>query len=463
MSLAARVGRCLSEDEVQDHLEGRLDDGARGQLLAHLDTCEACRGVVAQTARAMSIPAASTRSDARPVGGRFVLRRPVGAGGMGVVYEALDRSSGDRVALKMLHGVGDRERFLREARLLAELHHPGIVRYVAHGVDEPDAPWLAMEWLDGENLSDRLARQPLEAAESLDVVRLTAEALGAAHARGVTHRDVKPSNLFLVDRRVDGLRLLDFGVARARPGTFTDQLTRTGVVIGTIGYMAPEQARGARDVDPRADVFALGCVLYRCLSGQAAFSGESVAAILAKILYEEPAPLDELLPDAPRELVELVSRMLDKDPARRPADGDDVAARLARLGAVPALAPPTRPAPHAAITTGEQRLISVVMGREEHSLAVADTILDGPASGEDATVASTHAPAFARGGEMAVLADGSWVCLFAQGPSGYEQALAASRFALAIASSRRMAVAVAEVASRGGCPSERRSTARRRS
>src|SRR5262249_5346179 len=158
--------------------------------------------------------------------------------------------------------------FTREALVLAELMTPGIVRYVAHGVAETGALYLVMEWLDGCDLAERLKTGPMSVDESILVIRQAAAALVPAHQRGSVHRDIKPSNLFLAGGDVTELRLVDFGVARlAEAG---GPSTQTGLVIGTPGYMAPEQARGDRDVDARADVFSLGCVLFECLTGRAA-------------------------------------------------------------------------------------------------------------------------------------------------------------------------------------------------
>src|SRR5262249_51446681 len=149
-------------------------------------------------------------------------------------------------------------RFAREAKLLASMRHPNIVEYVASGQTEDGTPYLAMEWLDGEVLSARLAREPLRPKEAVDLCRYLAEALGFAHARSVVHRDIKPHNLFLVGGRLEAVKLLDFGIANlgAEPS-----MTQTGAVVGTPGYMSPEQAGAQRGIGPQADVFALGCVL----------------------------------------------------------------------------------------------------------------------------------------------------------------------------------------------------------
>jgi serine/threonine protein kinase len=183
---------------------------------------------------------------------------------MGTVYRALDRLSGAPVALKLPNAA--HARALAEADALAALDHPAIVRLVAHGFTDDGNPFLAMEWLEGEDLAARLERSPLGAADALLGARV-AGALAAAHAAGMVHRDLKPSNLFLVGGEVAAAKLVDFGIARApRAGT---RLTATGMLIGTPGYMAPEQARGDREIGPATDLFALGAVLFECLAGPA--------------------------------------------------------------------------------------------------------------------------------------------------------------------------------------------------
>src|SRR5262249_4258990 len=158
-----------------------------------------------------------------------------------------------------------------------ELHHPGIVRYVAHGFTSAEQPYLAMEWLEGEDLSVRLGHHPMTIRQTVTLAQRIADALGAAHDRGLVHRDVKPSNIFLPAGQVERAKIIDFGIVRmgrsARPST------RTGLMLGTPGYMSPEQARGMRGVDCRADIFALGCVLFQCLTGEPAFSGDDEMAV----------------------------------------------------------------------------------------------------------------------------------------------------------------------------------------
>jgi tetratricopeptide (TPR) repeat protein len=372
---------------------------------------------------------------------RFELLALAGAGGMGEVFRARDASTGELCALKVLHGrFADQERFAREARLLSELHHPGIVRYVASGA-AGGSRFLAMEWLEGEDLEALLGRRRLSTAESLELVRRAAEALGAAHARGVVHRDVKPSNLFLQDGNVTGVKLLDFGIAHARGALATRAVTHTGVALGTPGYVAPEQARGERDLDGRADVFSLGCVLFECLTGMAAFAGEHVMAILAKILLEDPPRLDEILPDAPDPLVEIVGRMLAKDRGERPRDGNDVARVLGALSLIPSLRPAAPSIRRPALTTGELRVVSVVLATREEVSPIGETLSDTPSGDTLAHDASDAllAHALAQGAPAQLLAGGSVVCVF----EGMDAAPRAARLALSFAAHGALRVALA--------------------
>jgi eukaryotic-like serine/threonine-protein kinase len=328
------------------------------------------------------------------ISSRFVVEREAGAGGMGTVYRALDRLDGARVALKMLRGEDEAhvERFGQEAAILAQLHHPGVVRYVAHGATTDGKHYLAMEWVEGETLARRLAARPLSIAEALTLLRRIAEALASAHARGMVHRDLKPDNLLLVDGDVARIKIVDFGIAW--PSREARRLTRTGTILGTSGYIAPEQISGDHRVDARLDVFALGCVFFECLIQKPAFAGSNPLAVLAKILLEEAPRARELRPDVPEALDQLISRMLAKDPAERPGDAGEIAAELARLaGPIEAqcsatiqisrsiapesgssLAPPSSQARlRSSLTWTEQRLVSLVLAGDVEALVAADT------------------------------------------------------------------------------------------
>ncbi|WP_437721977.1 protein kinase domain-containing protein [Sorangium sp. So ce861] len=261
---------------------------------------------------------------------RFVVEQLAGHGGMGAVFRARDRASQGPVAIKVLRGRADSDvaRFLRETRILREIDHPRIVRYVAHGALPSGEPYLAMEWLEGEDLAVWLTRERPSYEESLDLGIAVAEALGVLHDRGIVHRDLKPSNIFLVGGRFDGVKLLDFGLARAESST---RKTATGTLLGTVSYMAPEQARGVSDLDARADVFALGCVLFELLTGAPPFAGIQAMSVLTKILFEPAPRLADRRRTMPPELDELLARMLAKLPDDRPRNGHAAAEALLEL------------------------------------------------------------------------------------------------------------------------------------
>jgi eukaryotic-like serine/threonine-protein kinase len=306
---------------------------------------KSARGLLDAAARLPDSPAPMWIGDV--VADRFVIERPSGSGGMGSVFLATDRLDGRPVAVKVLEcgESGAVERFHREARVLAELAHPAIVKYVAHGETDAREAFLVMEWVQGDSLQKRLARGRINTEDSLIVVRRLADALAHAHSRGVVHRDVKPSNVLLAGDDPRRAMLVDFGIARV---TATRGRTRTGVVLGTVGYMAPEQARGESDTDARADVFALGCLLFECLTGEAAFGGPHELAILAKLLSGDAPRLADHRPELGGDLDALVARMLARDPAERLPDGGSVRTALGAIERAMPAAATDRRAPVAA-------------------------------------------------------------------------------------------------------------------
>jgi hypothetical protein len=249
---------------------------------------------------------------------------------MGDVYRCRDLETEGAAALKVIRKVDDHSRFRREATILAALSHAAIVRYLAHGSTERGTPYLAMEWLEGEDLAKVLTGSALPIADCIELTRRVCGGLALAHHHGFVHRDIKPSNLFLCGGRVEELKLLDFGVAHR--GFATQTSTRVGTMLGTVGYMSPEQAWGVPFPDPRDDLFSLGCVLFECLTGQPAFSGVNAVAVLESVLQVEPPDVRSVRPDVPAELAELVQQLLRKERKYRPPDSDSVVRALDAIG-----------------------------------------------------------------------------------------------------------------------------------
>ena len=349
---------------------------------------------------------------------------------MGAVYRALDRLEGVPVAVKVMSpGPGDAaERFAREGLALATLDHPAIVRYVAHGKTPDARPWLAMEWLEGEDLAERLQRTGLAIPDAVELVRRAAAALGEAHRRGIVHRDLKPSNLFLVDGDPARVKILDFGVARM--GFASMQLTRPGQVVGTPAYMAPEQARGELSVTPAADVWSLGAVLFECVAGRPPFVGEMAVAVLAKVILEEAPLLGDVAEETPAALEALVDRMLEREPSARPAGGHEVAEALADLSPeTPAVAPRRSMLPVAAAITGaEQELIAIVLAVLP-DVELAATVMP------DATLVDAPVDPRELGADVQRLADGSTMAVLRGAGQAVDLATRAARTALALAAS----------------------------
>ena len=267
----------------------------------------------------------------------------LGAGGMGIVYEAEDTRLGRKVAIKFLpdEASADAEaiqRFQREARVISNLNHPFICTLYDIGAHQ-GKQFMVMELLDGQPLKDRIARGALPLEELLELGAQMADALDAAHAQGVVHRDIKPANLFVTKRGL--LKVLDFGVAKlgaagrssdALTATMggADQLTTMGTTIGTVSYMSPEQARG-QEIDARSDLFSAGVVLYEMATGQLPFQGPTVATIFESLLTRAPTPPSELKAGLPAELDHIILKALEKDRAVRYQGAAELRADLRRL------------------------------------------------------------------------------------------------------------------------------------
>jgi len=271
----------------------------------------------------------------------YKLLEKLGEGGMGVVWKARDVRLDRLVALKLLpsgHAGNDdfRRRLVQEARAASALSHPNIVS-IYDVVQHPEVCCISMEYVSGRPLNEIIGGRPLKLGEALGYAIQIAEALAAAHRAGIVHRDLKPGNIVVGE--TGQIKVLDFGLAkltRTEPGDpnattcLMKPRTEQGTILGTVGYMSPEQAEG-RPVDARSDIFSFGSLLYELLTGRRAFSGQSNVATLAAILTGEPKPLREASPGIPPELNRIVARCLKKDPARRFQDMDDLKVTLVEV------------------------------------------------------------------------------------------------------------------------------------
>jgi tetratricopeptide (TPR) repeat protein len=361
------------------------------------------------------------------VDGRFEILALAGEGGMGRVFRAIDRTDGSLVALKVLREGPIKSdtvvRFGREVAALVRLRHPAIIRYIAHGTTNSGSAYLAMEWVKGEDLRVRIKRGRLTLSETLAVSRRLADALAYTHAEGLMHRDVKPANVLLAEGDLRRAMLIDFGLARGGD----DELTQAGTLVGTPGFLAPEQIRNEA-VLPAGDVFSLGCLVYLCLAGVSPFAASNATAVLARVLFEEPPKVASVADVAPS-LAELVDAMLKKRPEERPSMQRVLEVLLSQPEED---SPPSRgPLELPTLSQSEQRMVSVV---------VAGEALPGD---EDQTLRRVPGPAntdFVRlelasrfGAELTLLPNGALVLLLRSQGAATDIAARAAECALALA------------------------------
>lgn len=295
---------------------------------------------------------AKGKLEGRTVAGRYLVRSTLGTGGSATVYEAEDTSFGRLVALKIPHddvkpNSVPAKRLLREARASASVGHPNVCQVTEIGTMPSGSPFVVMERLVGETLRDRISAEgKLPLGDLVDVLMQLLSGLGAAHERGIIHRDVKPENIFL-SRRAGCpalVKILDFGLV-STDTTIREELTQVGMVVGTPYYLAPEQVRGVRDFDPRVDLYACGVVLYEAGTGRRPFTAANVAALFREILSANPVPFAELRRDAPPGLLDVIRRAMAPSPTARFGSVGEFQLALSRVKVPPPTAAPIAPFP----------------------------------------------------------------------------------------------------------------------
>jgi serine/threonine-protein kinase len=276
--------------------------------------------------------------------GKYRVEKLLGEGGMGWVVVATHLQLEQRVALKFMHAVHSAEhpdavaRFIREARAAARIHSEHVARVSDVGTLDNGAPYLVMEYLEGQDLEALLqSRRPIPLVLAVEYAMQACEGLAEAHAAGIVHRDLKPANLFLA-RRSDGtvrVKLLDFGISKLAPlmgGTPDVGMTSTQALMGSPLYMSPEQLRSSKNVDRRADIWSMGVILYEMFGGRSPFEADTLPEVCARIMAEPPATLGSIKPELPPALDGVIMRCLEKDPARRFPEVASLAQALAPFG-----------------------------------------------------------------------------------------------------------------------------------
>ena len=356
------VSPCPTPTELRQLLDGNLSTSDESRLLKHLDSCASCQRIVDQDSASITVPdniaeTQLSQNDAEfrtlierikspdwltnspetanfdPQSScnddRFELLHELGRGGMGVVYLAREKSLDRQVAIKFLsphlaERADARQRFIREAKAAAAIRDAAAI--TIHSVTDGSPPFIVMEYVDGETLQERIDLGPIEVEEAIEISRQIAGVLQRAHAINVLHRDIKPANILLESNKQEA-KLTDFGLAQIAGDS---KLTQSGMLIGTPAYMAPELLDPSSDVDGRADLFSLGAVLYAMLAGNSPFEAGSILSTIRNVAALKADPIAKLRPDVPAWLSSLISDLLEKEPADRPADASEVLQRLER-------------------------------------------------------------------------------------------------------------------------------------
>ena len=385
---------CPDDNAVVAYLEQRLGADEALGIEAHIDCCPECRQLLSELAQGAlwhtpgpgtGAPLAS--AERAPSCGHYRLEERVARGGMGEIWRAMDRRSGQQVAIKRILLPQDARaselaqrklRLVREAEALERLADDHIVRCFGAGFDADDQPYLVMEWLEGEDLALRQGRRPLTLDEVLAVANQALQGLLVCHQQGVVHRDIKPANIFLIaPAQPPRVKLVDFGLALV--ASEAARLTGTDALLGTLHYLSPEQARGARTVDHRSDLYSLGVVLYQLATGRLPFFAHHPASLLLKIVTETPPQPRQLRPELPPELEALILRAMHREASRRFQSASEMLAAL--HAAIAAGAPTIGTPPSCAISSPwlggpaaasrpERRLVSLLCvkaGASDHS------------------------------------------------------------------------------------------------
>ena len=402
-TLTARPMACLSDATLAAFVDGFLDAARLGAVDAHLDGCPGCRGRAAARARSAEVErspsgfaATQHRQEAAAaergadfasddddldllagpsadrlvgqiLGGRYRVVRRIGGGGMGTVYEGVHTLIGRPVAIKVLHPqyAQQREvlrRFRNEARAAAVLGHPNIVAATDMGRTDDGAPFVVLELLDGTDLDREIRRLgTLSPSRTVRIALQICSALSTAHGRGIIHRDLKPENIFLLPG--DQVKVLDFGISKFTGSLLTGPSTKTGAIMGTPHYMAPEQFQDASRTDARSDIYALGVILFKSLTGTTPYQADSMPALMLAVVRGDPPDLAPLREVAGGAMVAIVARALATAPADRYQDVAGIAAALSSFDGTGLSGEEAAAGISTAAVTPEQRIVMLLVAR----------------------------------------------------------------------------------------------------